>query len=208
MLVLVDDDRARLAAWRLDRNDLFGEIARGARPCRRAAASAARRHPAPCAPPGIPRRRSRRSRHRIDAVLRLQQRIDEAPADRRVVDLGGARERLARLAHHHRRAGHRLDAAGDGEIHFAGADRARRIAHGVEPGGAQPVDRHAGNGVRQPGEQQRHARDIAVVLAGLIGAAEKHFVEPRPVGLRLRATSARIGTAARSSVRTLASAPP
>ena len=35
----------------------------------------------------------------------------------------------------------------------------------------------------KPGQQQRHARDVAVVLAGLIGAAEKNFVEPRPIGL-------------------------
>ena len=35
-------------------------------------------------------------RHGIDAVLLLHQRVDEAPADRRVVDLGVARERLGR----------------------------------------------------------------------------------------------------------------
>ena len=38
-------------------------------------------------------------RHRIDAVLLLHQRIDEAPADGGVVDFGRARERLGRLAH-------------------------------------------------------------------------------------------------------------
>src|SRR6185437_8296038 len=62
-------------------------------------------------------------------------------------------------------------------------DRARGVAHRIEPRRAQPVDGDAGNRRRQAGKQQRHAGDVAVVLAGLIGAAEKDLVEPRPVGL-------------------------
>jgi hypothetical protein len=76
-----------------------------------------------------------------------------------------------------KRQPHRFDAAGDGEFHFAGADRARGVADRVEPGGAEPVDGDARDRIGQAGEQQRHARDIAVVLAGLVGAAEEHFVE-------------------------------
>ena len=34
-----------------------------------------------------------------------------------------------------------------------------------------------GHAVGQAGEQQRHARDVAVVLAGLVGAAEDHVVD-------------------------------
>ena len=65
-----------------------------------------------------------RLRHRIDAVLRLHQRIDEAPANGRVLDVGAALERLLRLAHHERRARHRLDTTGDDEIRLARADAA------------------------------------------------------------------------------------
>ena len=110
---------------------------------------------------------------------------------------------------HEGRARHRFDAAGDGELDLAGADRARGGADRLHARGAQPVERRARHAVRQAGEQQRHARDVAVVLAGLVGAA---------VDRRRRASpnrpwdcariSALIGTAARSSVRTLASAPP
>ena len=34
---------------------------------------------------------------------------------------------------------------------------------------------------RQAGQQQRHARDVAVVLAGLVGAAEDHVVDRLPI---------------------------
>jgi hypothetical protein len=40
------------------------------------------------------------------------------------------------------------------------------------------------------GQQRRHARDIAVVLAGLIGAAEDDLVERAPIGVGVAATSA------------------
>ena len=78
-----------------------------------------------------------------------------------------------------------LDAAGDGEVDLAGADRARRCADRVEAGRAKPVDGDAGNAVRQPGEQQRHPRDIAVVLAGLVGAAEIDLVDLREIDFRI-----------------------
>ena len=61
-----------------------------------------------------------------------------------------------------------------------------RIARAASPTALRP-EAHSrltvtpGNGVRQAGKQQRHARDIAVVLAGLVGAAEQHLVEPRPI---------------------------
>ncbi|MHC2591915.1 hypothetical protein ACVIG9_005971 [Bradyrhizobium ottawaense] len=48
-------------------------------------------------------------------------------------------------------------------------------------GGAEPVERLAGNRVRQTCEQERHAGDVAVVLAGLVGTAEEDFVHLRPV---------------------------
>ncbi len=104
-------------------------------------------------------------------------RVHEAPADRRVVDLGLAREGALGLAHHERRARHQLDAAGDHHLGLAGLDGAGRLADRVEPRAAQAVDRRAGDVVRQPREQGGHARDVAVVLAGLVGAAEDHVVD-------------------------------
>jgi len=92
---------------------------------------------------------------------------------------------LSGLAHHKRRARHGFDAAGNCEIHVADANGARRIADGVQSRRAKPIDSEAGNGVRQPGKQQGHARDIAIVFAGLVRATKEHFVETRPVGLRV-----------------------
>jgi hypothetical protein len=43
--------------------------------------------------------------------------------------------------------------------------------------GAEAVDGRAGNGLRQAREQEGHAREVAVILACLIGAAEKDLVD-------------------------------
>ena len=131
-----------------------------------------------------------RLRHRVDAVLLLHQRIDEAPADGGVLDLGAALERLLRLAHDERRARHPLDAAGDHEVGLAGADRPRRRPTASSPDAHSRLTVMPGIDVRQAGQQQRHAGDVAVVLAGLVGAAEIHLVERRPVDARMRASSA------------------
>ena len=121
--------------------------------------------------------------HGVDAVLRLEQRIDEPPAQRRVVDLGAPLESLLCLSHDQGRARHRFDAPGDGKFRLAAADGARRIADGVEPGRTQPIERHARNGLGQTRQQQRHARHVAAVLAGLIGAAKHDLVQRQPVHL-------------------------
>jgi hypothetical protein len=126
-------------------------------------------------------------RHRIDAILRFHQRIDEAPADRRVIDFDMARESLRRLALHEWRARHRFDAAGDRHFDLAGAHGARRRSDRVEARAAQAIDRRAGNACRQSGEQARHTRDVAIVLARLIGAAGEHVVD------RMRIEAGRLG---------------
>ena len=114
MLVVVDDDRARPCRRAPRRRRSPRRSSPPPWPCRRAAASAARRRPGPARDTWYSSATfSPVSRHRVDAVLRLHQRIDEAPADGGVVDLGRALERFRRLAHHERRAGHRFDAAGD-----------------------------------------------------------------------------------------------
>ena len=52
-----------------------------------------------------------RLRHRVDAITRFHQRIDETPTDRRILDLRRARKGLGGLALDERRARHALDAA-------------------------------------------------------------------------------------------------
>ena len=71
-----------------------------------------------------------------------------------------------------RRAGHRLDAAGHEQVAVAGGDRVAGADDGGEPGGAETVHGHTGNRLGEPRQERRHAGDIAVVLAGLVGAAE------------------------------------
>ena len=63
-------------------------------------------------------------RHRIDAVLLLHRRVDEAPADRGVVDGVRPREGGLGLGHHERRARHLLRRpAGDHQVAIPRADR-------------------------------------------------------------------------------------
>ncbi len=177
MFVLVDGYRSGLAAGHRDRGDFLGEIARRDRLSR--ALLRADRERVLIGPRHLKLLGDVLAglRHRIDAVLRLHQRIDEAPADGGVENLGGARKRFRRLAHHEGRPRHRFDAAGNGEIDLAGADRAPRSADGIKARGAEPVEREAGNRIRQARQQQRHPRHVAVVLAGLVGAAEIDLID-------------------------------
>ena len=43
----------------------------------------------------------------------------------------------------------------------------------------------AGDMIGQPGQQRRHARDVAVVLTGLVGTAIDHIVDLVPVHRRM-----------------------
>src|SRR5207245_7430393 len=115
--------------------------------------------------------------------LGLHERMDEAPPDRGVEQLRAALKSFRCLAHDERRPCHRLDAACDREIDFAAAYRPRGLADGVEAGGAQAMDRDARHAVRQTSQQQRRAGDVAVVLAGLVGAAVEYLIEGGPVCL-------------------------
>jgi hypothetical protein len=64
----------------------------------------------------------------------LHHRIDEAPADGGVVDLGAAGKGRVGLGHDEGRAGHAFDAAGDHQICLAGLDaRAASTASMPEP---------------------------------------------------------------------------
>ena len=119
--------------------------------------------------------------HRVDAVLRLHQRIDEAPADGGVVDRRCARTRCRPWPS--RTARGVMLSTPPAIIRPASPDL---IARAAVPTASMPephrrlmvAPRHF---VRQAGQQQRHARDVAVVFAGLVGAAVDHVVDRGPV---------------------------
>jgi hypothetical protein len=104
--------------------------------------------------------------------------VREAPAeggveDRRVAD----GESHVGLLHGEGRAAHALDAAGEADVAVPHADGARGLHHSFEPRGAEAVEGHGRHGLRQPGEQHAHARDVAVVLARLVRAAGVGLVD-------------------------------
>ena len=183
VFIMIDQHRAFLAAGRLNRHDLGGEIAVAFR-----LAGAHLRAECKCVLIGTAdleflRHVLSRFRHGIDAVLALHQRIDETPADCRVENLDLARKGGVGLALDEGRARHRFDAASNGEVHLAGLDSARGGADRLHARCTKTVKRHARHAVGQPRQEQRHARDVAVVLAGLVGAAEEHVVELFPVDM-------------------------
>ena len=149
-------------------------------------------------------------RHGIDAVLLLHQRVDEAPADRRVVDLGVARKG-APSAFGMTKGARDIDSTPPAIISSASPALMARAAM-ITASMPEPHSRLIvvpGHLLGQAGQQQRHARDVAVVLAGLVGAAEDDVVDRLPVdATALRAISAFSGMAPRSSGRTDDSAPP
>jgi hypothetical protein len=103
-------------------------------------------------------------------VKRQPSEVSNIAGTVRVEGLGG-------LGHDEGRAGHALDAARDHHVALARGDGAVRVLDRLEPGAAEAVDRDSGDLVGQPREQQRHASDVAVVLAGLVGGAEDHLVD-------------------------------
>ena len=120
-------------------------------------------------------------RHGIDAILLFHQRIDKTPPNGGVIDLGVARKRGLGLRHHKWRTAHAFDATGNHNVGFAGLDGAGSGDHGIHARSAETVDRRAGYGYRQAGEEQRHARDIPVIFARLVGAAKDHVADRFPV---------------------------
>ena len=120
----------------------------------------------------------RRLAHRFGAVELLHARVGVAPAQGGVVG-GQVAKGIGAFGLGQRigRARHALDAAGDEDLAFAAADGARRHVDRRQPGGAQPVDGHPGGFNGQPGQQGGHARHVAVVFAGLVGAAEVDLLD-------------------------------
>ena len=115
----------------------------------------------------------------------MHERIHKSPADGGVEDLRLTLKRRRGFAHHERRTGHGFDATGDQQIAIPGPDGARRKANGIQTGAAQAVNGGAGYRLRQPGQQRRHARHVAVILPGLIRAAEDHVIYALQIELRV-----------------------
>ena len=70
-----------------------------------------------------------------------------------------------------------------------------RIARAAMPTASMPEPQSRltvvpGTSTGRPGQQHRHAADVAVVLAGLVGAAEDQVVDLRPVHVRVALASA------------------
>jgi hypothetical protein len=88
-----------------------------------------------------------------------------------------ARERRLRFEHDQRRAAHAFNTARDEHVTLAAPDCLGGGIDRLQTGAAQTIDRLPGDIDRQPRQQQRHAGNVAVVLAGLIRAAENHIVD-------------------------------
>src|SRR5438874_8497073 len=95
-----------------------------------------------------------------------QRRVGHGRDTARVSDLG--------FEHDQWRASHALDTAGDEHLALAAPDGLRRGVDGLQAGATQAVDRLAWYVDGQAGEQERHPGDIAVVLAGLVGAPQNN----------------------------------
>jgi hypothetical protein len=116
--------------------------------------------------------------HRVRVVELGEARIEEAPAERRVLELARATvERGPGLGHDIRRPGHRFDTAADEHVAVTDRDRVGRRVDRLEPGPAQPIDRQPADLDRQPGEEEGHPGHVAIVLAGLVGAAEDDVLD-------------------------------
>ncbi len=70
-------------------------------------------------------------------------------------------------------------------ISSASLERMARAARldGIQSRTAQTIDGRAGHDIRQPREQRRHSRHVAVVFAGLVGAAVINIVDRGPIDL-------------------------
>ncbi len=115
----------------------------------------------------------------------MHERIHKSPADGGIKDLRLTLKRGGGFAHHKRRTGHRLHAARNQQIAVARPDSACGKTNRVQPGAAQAVDGGPGDRLRQPGQQCRHTRHVAVIFPRLVGAAEDHIIYPLEVELRV-----------------------
>ncbi len=87
------------------------------------------------------------------------------------------REGVLGLGHDKGRAAHAFDAAGHDQTGLARLDGAGGHGDGVHARPAETIDRGPRRGLAKPAQQGGHPRDIAIVFAGLVGAAQNDVVE-------------------------------
>ena len=108
--------------------------------------------------------------------------VDEAPANCRIGDFRRpSAPAFSLLEHHVGRARHALDPARDERLAFTRLDRLSRTGDGLKPGAAQAIHRLAGDFHRKARQQERHAGDVAIVLACLVGAPEHDIGDTLPI---------------------------
>ena len=81
----------------------------------------------------------------------------------------------------HRHPAHRLDAAGEDQVLEAAADAGRGLVDGLEAGGAEAVELHAGDGLGVAGLERGGLGDVAALLADRRDHAEHDVVDARRV---------------------------
>ena len=112
-------------------------------------------------------------------------RVDEPPAQGRVFQLLRPVKETLCLAHYIRRARHALDTTRDHELGITAADCSSCRSDRVETRAAQTVDRRSRHRFGQSGKQHSHAREIAIVLAGLVRTTEDRVVHRIPIDARI-----------------------
>src|SRR5664280_653553 len=124
ILVRVHDDRPALALWNRYRHELVAVVARGNCRGRVSLADQSKGVLLLAADAHALGHVLAGRAHRVGAVERGQNRVHEAPAERRISKfMGAAFVGRLRLEHHVRRPAHRLDAAGDEDVAIADRDR-------------------------------------------------------------------------------------
>ena len=86
--------------------------------------------------------------------------------------------------HDVRCARHGFHATGNHYVAFTEGNGLCRRVYRLQAGTAKPVDRRPGHGDRQSGQQYRHACDVAIVFAALIGRSEIDVVDARRIDAR------------------------
>ena len=117
--------------------------------------------------------------HGFQGEQRLHFGVGVAPAQGGVVagDVAGRPPGAGIFGEGVRRAAHAFHASGNKNVPFTGGNSAGSLVNGTETAGTEAVKGDARYVVGQSGQQGGHARHVAVILAGLVGAAKIHFLD-------------------------------
>ena len=120
----------------------------------------------------------RRFAERDRWILRVESRVHEAPTDGGVDELTIAALKAALwLQGDEWCAAHALYATGNDHLGIANGDGVRGGGERLQARAAEAIHGLPGNLNGVAGNEERHARDVAVVFASLVGAAQDHIVD-------------------------------